>query len=137
MRLRLPSVALASLLVLSLAACGSDSGSDPVQAQYEPQIVNLTDSFAFQLTDVANGDGTLSYTWHNTGTRASVDRSSALTGGTVTLTLRDAAGTQVYQGPLDGTTGSVSTDAGVAGDWTIVVDFTHATGTINFRAQKQ
>ncbi len=138
MRLRLPFAVLASLLALSISACGgSDSGSPPVQPQYQPQITNLTDSFGFQLTDVANGDGRLSYTWHNTGTMASVDRSSAISAGSVTLTLRDAAGTQVYQGPLDGTTGSASTLAGVTGDWTIVVDFTHTTGTINFRAQKQ
>ncbi|WP_242333186.1 MULTISPECIES: hypothetical protein [unclassified Anaeromyxobacter] len=138
MRLRLPSVALATILAVSLAACGgSDSGSAPVQPQYQPQITNVADSFGFQLTGVANGDGTLSYTWHNTGTMASVDRSSAVSAGSVTLTLRDAAGAQVYQGALDGATGSVSTVAGAAGDWTIVVDFTHTTGTINFRAQTQ
>ncbi len=135
MRLRVPLVALAALLTLTLSACGSDS-NDPVQPQYQPEIVNLTDSFSFQLTGVANGDGLLTYTWANTGTMASIDRSSAITGGTVTLTLRDGAGAQVYQGPLGGTTGSVPTAAGAAGSWTIVVDFTHATGTINFRAQK-
>ncbi len=136
MRTNPTRLAAASLLALALA-CGSDSGSSPVQAQYQPQIANLTDSFAFQLTGVSNGDGALSYTWHNTGTMASVDRSSAITAGTVTLTLRDAAGAQVYQGSLVGATGSVSTAAGAAGDWTVVVDFAHATGTINFRAQKQ
>jgi len=130
-------LALASALALSTAACGGSSGSSPIQPQYQPQITNITDSFQFQLTGVTDGDGSLSYTWQNTGTMASVDRSSALTGGTVNLTLRDAGNTLVYQGPLHGVSGSVSTAAGVAGSWTIVVDFVHATGTINFRSQKQ
>lgn len=126
---------LVSALALSVA-CGGSSGSAPVQPQYQPQITNLTDSFAFQLTGVTDGSGSLSYTWQNTGTMASVDRSSTVSSGTVTLTLRDASNAQVYQGPLEGVSGSVSTAAGTAGSWTIVVDFIHASGTINFRAQK-
>ena len=127
--------ACAVLALASLLACGGGSALD--QPQYQPQIVNVTDSFAFQLTGVNSGDGVLNYTWRNTGTGASIDRSSNVSGGTVTLTVRDAAGVQVYQSPLQGVSGSVSTASGAAGDWTIVVDFAQATGTINFRAQKQ
>lgn len=135
--MRLSLVAAASIAALSITACGDDPS--PVLApQYQPEITNLTDSFSFQLTGVMNGSGTLSYSWQNTGTLASIDRSSSIGGGTVTLTLRDAANAQVYQGPLNGTTGSVTTGpAGAAGTWTIVVDFVDTTGTINFRAQKQ
>ncbi len=134
--MRLFLAAMLSIATISTTACGG-GGSPPVQPQYQPQIVNLTDSFSFQLTGVTNGNGTLSYTWQNTGTTASIDRSSSISAGTVTLTLRDAANAQVYQGLLNGATGSVPTAAGVAGSWTIVVDFVDATGTINFRAQKQ
>ena len=129
-------LAVVSTAAISIAACGGD-GSAPLQPQYQPEIVNVTDSFAFQLTGVTNSHGTLSYTWHNTGTMASIDRSSSISAGIVTLTVRDAAGAQVHQGPLNGTTGSVATTAGAAGNWTIVVDFVDTTGTINFRAQKQ
>lgn len=123
----------AATLLLGAVACG---GNDPINPKYQPQIVNLTDSFSFQLTGVQNGDGSLPYTWQNTGTRATVDRSSSITAGTVTLTLKDSAGATVYTGPLNGASGSVATGTGAAGAWTIVVDFTGATGTINFRAQK-
>lgn len=130
--------AAAAVLALSLSACGGgDGGSTPIQPQYQPQIVNLTDSFEFQLTNVQNGDGSLTYTWQNTGTKASIDRSSAITAGSVTLTLRDAANAIVYQGALNGASGSVSSSTGTPGAWTVVVDFTNATGTINFRCQKQ
>lgn len=134
--MRLFAAAMFSIATISITACGG-GGSSPVQPQYHPEISNLTDSFSFQLTGVTNGSGTLSYTWQNTGTTALVDRSSSISAGIVTLTLRDATNAQVYQGPLNGTSGSVPTSAGVAGNWTIVVDFVGATGTINFRAQKQ
>lgn len=124
---------IAATLLCGAVACG---GNDPINPKYQPQIVNLTDSFSFQLTGVQDGAGSLSYTWQNTGTRATVDRSSSITAGTVTLTLKDSAGATVYTGPLNGASGSVATATGVAGAWTIVVDFSGATGTINFRAQK-
>ena len=133
--MRLFTVSIASLVALSLAGCGS--GSSPVQAQYQPQITNLTDSFGFQLTGVTNGDGSLSYSWQNTGTSASVDRSSNISSGTVTLTLRDAANVEVYKAALNGVSGSVQTASGTPGNWTISVDFSQTTGTINFRTQKQ
>jgi hypothetical protein len=126
--------ATVTALALSLSACG---GSAPIQPQYQPQIVNLTDSFEFQLTNVQNGAGSLTYTWQNSGTKATVDRSSAITAGAVTLTLRDAGNTVVYQGALSGASGSVASGTGTAGAWTVVVDFTNTTGTINFRCQKQ
>lgn len=126
-----------ALLALTLSACGGGSdGSPPIQPQYNPEIVNLTDSFQFQLTDVVDGDGSLNYSWTNTGTAATIDRSSSIDAGSVTVTLRDASNAQVYQGPLQGVSGSVSTPTGTAGTWTIVVDFANATGTINFRVQK-
>jgi hypothetical protein len=75
------------------------------------------------------------YTWQNTGTKATIDISSAISAGAVTLVVKDAAGAQVYSSSL-ATNGSFPTVSGQAGAWTILVDFTNATGTINFRAQR-
>ncbi len=41
-----------------------------------------------------------------------------------------------YAGALNGMSGSASTSVGAAGTWTVQTDFDHATGTINFSAQK-
>lgn len=125
-----------ALLLAMAVACGGSTSNAPVQPQYQPQIVNLTDSFSLQLTDVVDGTGQLLQTWQNTGTRASINRSSAITAGTVNLTIRDSAGATVYANVLNGVTGSVATGAGTAGAWSIQTDFSHATGTINFSAQK-
>ncbi len=129
---------LATVALLGTVACGgaSDGYNPPLDPAYQPQIVNLTDSFSFQLTGVQNGSASLSYGWQNTGTQATIDRSSAIDAGSVTLTLRDSTGATVYSSALNGQTGSVATSAGAAGAWTVVVDFADATGTINFRAQK-
>jgi hypothetical protein len=128
---------LAALTFLAVA-CGSGggSGSTVIQPQYQPQIVNVADSFSLQLTGVADGTGSLVYGWSNSGTRASINRSCAITGGNVILTVKDNGGAIVYANTLVGMSGSVSTGTGAAGTWTIQTDFTHATGTINFSAQK-
>lgn len=125
--------AFAALALLAVAACGG--GSNPTSAQFQPEIVNQPDSFAFQVTAVQNGSGHFAYTWQNSGTAAKIDQSASISAGTVTLLVKDAAGAQVYSGSL-ATGGSYATSAGAAGAWTIEVDFGQATGTMNFRAQK-
>lgn len=132
--MKMPLLACA---LLALAACG---GSDPMNSAYQPQIVNdpVNAKFEFQLTGVQNGSGNYSYAWQNPSTTATVDRSSSISSGTVTLRVKDAAVPPniVYSGALNGVTGSVSTNAGTPGAWTIEVDFANASGSINFRVQK-
>lgn len=123
-----------AVLLVAAIACGGSS-NNPTSAQFQPEIVNNPDSFAFQVTAVQNGSATLAYTWQNSGAQASINQSSAISAGTVTLVVKDAAGTQVYTGPLT-QNGTSATTPGVPGAWTIHVEFANATGTMNFRAQK-
>ena len=123
-------------LLLTLGACVTAGCSDsPVSPGVNPEVANLTDTFQFQVTSMANYTQTLSYSWQNTGTVANVDQSCAITAGSGTLVLFDANGTQVYSRSLS-LGGSMPSAAGVAGTWTIRVSFTSTDGTINFRAQK-
>lgn len=119
------------VLLAAVAACGGDA-LDP---RYQPEVVNSTDSFEFQTTGLRGVSSTLRYSWQNTGVRANIDQASALTGGSVMLTVRDANGTQVYSRSLSDN-GTFVTAAGTAGVWTIEIVFDRATGTVNFRAQK-
>jgi hypothetical protein len=124
--------AVAALAVVGLAACSSD----PVSPGLEPQITNLTDDFAYQVSDVQNHTSTDSYTWQNTGTGASVDQSTSLTSGSATLVLLDGAGVQVYSRSLS-ESGSSPTATGAAGTWTIrIVYESTVSPAVNFRAQK-
>ena len=78
---------------------------------------------------------------NNAGTKqrsseaATINQSSAITGGDATLLLKDNAGTTVYSKSLK-QNGTFPTIVGVAGNWTIQVLANNVSGTLNFRAQK-
>ena len=120
--------------VLAVSACGSDR-SNPLSPAVQPEIVNDTDAFSFQVTGVQNASTTLTYTWQNTGTVATVNQAASIAAGSATLIIRDAGGTQVYSRSLSDN-GTFSTTAGTSGTWTIRVVFTGTSGTINFRSDK-
>jgi hypothetical protein len=117
--------------VLALAAC-SDAATSPGR---DPQIVNATDNFQYQISDIRAFSGNQVYTWQNSGTTAKVNQSAAITSGAVSLVLRDANGTQVYSRSL-ADNGTFLSSAGVAGTWTVVVSYATADATVNFRVDK-
>jgi cytoskeletal protein RodZ len=131
----LKRVAFAAALFIT-AACG-DSPTAPPGIQ--PQIVNNTDAFSFQITNLNGVTGTYDYTWQNTGTLAKVTHASnAGASGSATVTLRDATGAQVYTGPMATSGETVSSPAGTAGAWTVRVTFTNYSNTqVNFAVVKQ
>jgi hypothetical protein len=117
-----------------LAAGGGTSCSDPL-APFEPEITNATDNFQLQATEVVSVSSTFTYSWTNTGTRATINHSTTTTAGTARLLVRDAAGTVVYDKALVASLNEPTT-TGVAGTWTIQLQLTDYSGTLNFRAQK-
>ena len=124
---------VAALLAIALAAaCGNSTG--PL-APFQPQINNAPDDFQFQATGVTNVTWTFTYTWSNTGDSATVNQATTVTGGSATLTILDKNGTQLYTQSLSAN-GTFGMTKGVAGSWTIRVQFTNYSGTVNFRAQK-
>ena len=125
---RLP--ALAALMLL--AACG---GSNATAPRYQPQVVNLANDFAFQVSALENVSDNVQYTWRNDGTSANVNQSPSNLTGTVSLVIVDANGTQVYSRSL-AENGTFTTAAGVAGNWIVRVRFSRARGSVNFRLQK-
>jgi hypothetical protein len=138
--MRFPSsniVRSAALVLLALVtACGDSPTAPP---GLEPQIVNNTDAFSYQITDLNNVTGTYDYTWQNTGTLAKVTHASdAGSSGTAIVTLKDANGTQVYSGPFASTGEVVSSPTGMGGAWTITVTYTNYSNTqVNFGVIKQ
>lgn len=128
-RLRRPA---ASLFVALLAACGGGTATAP---RYQPQVVNLANDFAFQVTALSNVSDDLQYTWRNDGTTANVNQSPSNLSGTVSLVVVDGAGAQVYSRSLSDN-GTFQTAAGATGNWTVRVHFSNASGAVNFRLQK-
>ncbi len=122
------AVALAALVLV--AACGDG----PTAPGIQPQIVNITDSFSYQVSAIQGFTGTYTYNWQNTGTLARITHSSdAGATGTATVVVRDAAGTQVYSGALVSSGQPMSTPAGVAGTWTVNLVYSNYSNTqVNF-----
>jgi hypothetical protein len=127
------STALLVLLV-TMSACGG-GGNNPIAPQFQPEVINNVDAFSFQVTGVQNASSTLNYSWQNTGTTATVNQSASISGGSATLVILDASGTQVYSRSLSQNGTFVST-AGTTGLWTIRVVFSATNGTVNFRSDK-
>ncbi len=121
------------VLVLLVAGCGGRQlgGMNPIQ----PQIVNQTDSFSLQATNVKNTTQTLQYSWQNTGTTADVNQSSQITSGSATLMVLDSVGQQLYLEPLS-VNGTFLISSGTAGAWTIQVVLSNVEGTLNFSVQR-
>ena len=118
----------AGVVTLALAAC-SDAATSPGR---EPQIVNVTDNFQYQISDIRAFSGNQVYSWQNSGTTAKVNQSAAVTSCAVSLVLRDANGTQVYSRSL-ADNGTFVSGTGVPGIWTVQVSYSTADATVNFR----
>ena len=126
------SVAVITVAAFALA-CGNSTG--PL-APYQPQINNAADDFQFQATGVQAVTWVYTYQWLNTGDSATVNQATTVSGGSASLTISDSTGAQLYSQSLaaNGTFGMVK---GIHGHWTVRVEFTNYTGTVNFRVQKQ
>lgn len=126
----LRSLGLAVTLALAAISCSSDP-LDP----FQPEINSATDNFQLQATSVTGVTATRSWSWSNTGTRATVNHSTTTTAGSARVSVRDATGTEVYTKTLVPSLNETSS-AGTAGAWTIVLTLTGYSGTLNFRVQK-
>lgn len=126
------TIILAFCTLLAVAGCSDDQ---PVLPGVQPEVINNTDTFEFQVSSVVNYTGVWRYDWTTTGTIVDVDQSCAITGGTVTLRILDSDGTEVYSRDLtEG--GSYTTEAGVTGQWRLEVALVEGSGTLNFRTEK-
>lgn len=121
------------LLLLTTITLATAGCSDPL-APFQPEISNVPGNFQFQATAMQNVTVTREYTWQNSATTANINKSSAISDGTATLTVRDAQGTEVHASSLT-SNGTPVTLAGAAGAWTIRIVFSGVTGTVNFRVE--
>jgi len=123
------------VLAAAFLAGGCSSSDNVVGPENEPEVTNNTDNFQWQVSDLVGVTQTFTYGWSNTGVAANINQASALTGGTAVLTVDDADGMEVYSGSL-GDNGTFQSSSGTAGNWTVTVVLTNASGTLNFRLQK-
>jgi hypothetical protein len=119
-------------LAVSLAAIACADPTGP----FVPVISNETDNFSISAPGLENVTTTQIFAWDNTGTAATVVQSSNFTRGSGTLTILDAAGTEVHVRDLS-TAGTFQTTTGVSGEWTIHMLIRNVHGSLSFTVQKQ
>jgi hypothetical protein len=122
----------ALLLVGTLGAC---SDSTAPLLPFQPQINSTRDNFQLQATEVTGVSATQTWSWSNTGTRATINHSTTTSVGTARVIIKDAAGAVVYDKALLPSLNE-PTAAGAAGTWKVQVTLSSYSGTLNFRAQK-
>jgi len=121
-------------LTLLTAACGSNNALAP---QYQPQVVNTPNvSFSFQATGLQNVSDVVAYTWSCSSGSVVIHPATATTSGTITLNIKAANGTVIYNGTVPAS-GDITPPTGAPGAWQISVTLTNYTGTINFAVQMQ
>lgn len=126
--------ARASMFGALLLAGGCD-GAILIGPENQLEVTNAADQFQFQLTALENVTDTRSYQWENSGARATIDVSQAITSGSAMLTIRDADGIVLYEADLAAGSNATTPD-GLPGTWSIDVVLAGVTGTFNFRVQK-
>jgi hypothetical protein len=120
-------------LALSVVAC-QDTIIKELGPENDATVTVLPDSFRFQADNMDNVHDNAQWTWRNTGTKAAVHHHSFVHHGVVQVTILDARGDSVYnripvEYDLDTETG-----VGVAGDWTIHLQFFGAKGRVDLSA---
>ena len=117
---------------MMLAACDTRVVTEP---PFQPQIINVRNDFAFQVTNLDAFTSDVVYSWESDGRAASVLQSPNVLTGDATLFIADGSGAQVYQRSL-GENGTFTTTTGVPGTWTVRLKFTEASGDATFHLTK-
>lgn len=126
---------LFALLLIMAAVLMVSQCSDNSLAPFQPEITNAPDNFQLQATNVKNRTTTLTYTWSNSGARASVDHSTTTSAGSAQLVIEETGGATVYDHSLVPSL-TDTTSTGSTGAWKIRLILDHYSGTLNFRVQK-
>lgn len=103
------------------AACSIEQGSWSSNSGGQQAVCNQTNSFSYGFQD--GGEASDTFTWENTEGQAEITW-GAQGSGSVTVTLLDADGDQVFQDTFSGQgqQGSAQSASGEPGEWTIEVE---------------
>src|SRR5215470_161447 len=89
--------------LLLLVCLGVGCGSTPIPPQFRPQVTSQTDNFQFQAGA--------------TNDTSTIEQGSTIALGSGSVTIKDAAGSEVYSADLK-QNGTFTSQPGTAGQWT-------------------
>lgn len=117
------------VVALLLSGCVMDAGTE--HTSHNKSVGNTKDNFGYSLS-AYNSTTMESYTWENGATRAMIGLSGSVTSGSVSLVIKDGLGQTKFSHTFTGKESQgVQTQRGVAGGWTISLEFTQFTGAVS------
>jgi len=119
------------LAAMFLTGCAS---TKPTVAR-DLTVMNNPDNFSLHIGSVQNFSYKTTYSWENSGTKASVRQASSIAEGVANLEVRDAAGLVVHAKSLR-ESGSFTTFEGKPGTWKIHFVLNDATGSVTFEVRR-
>jgi hypothetical protein len=126
---------LAILLSMSVGLSGCTAGCEASQSA-SGQEAGCSNAGAFSYAkQMSMSSATETKTWSNSASKAAVQWSMQMSSGSMSVTVKDAAGATVFSKTFSGMgqqASSSTTSAGQAGDWTITIKFVGATGQVAF-----
>ena len=120
-----------AMVAIAFAGCSDANVIGPMN---QLEIANNPGAFEWQVIALDQVTQTLTYSWSNPGTEATVNQASSLGGGAASVRITDAAGAEVYSRSLS-ENGGFQTTTGTTGTWRITVTLDGATGALNFRVE--
>jgi hypothetical protein len=132
LRTRLIWLSLIGALAM-LMACDTRVNTEP---QYQPQVINLRNDFALQVSNLAGLTQDVEYSWVSDSTAATITQSPTLLTGTAMIFVFDGTGAQVYQRSL-AENGTFTTSGGAPGTWKVLLKFDEANGGVGVRLTAQ
>ncbi len=128
---------LFALAIFATGCGGKSSASNVLAPQFQPQVVNTPNvAFSLQATGLQGVSDALAYNWSASSGSIVIHPATTTDSGTITLNIRDAAGTVIYNGTVP-PSGDITPPNGTPGVWSIRLTLSQYTGTINFAVQMQ
>lgn len=94
------------------------------------------DDLAIGASELEYFSETQTYTYEKTGADHDLSFGSQLTGGSVTLRIKNASGSQIYSKTFSSIAGESVTVSDASSPWTIEFEYTNASGSLGFSLDK-
>jgi len=125
-----PWRAAAAASVLLAFGLGCSNPAETLGPNNHVDVTNLVGHFELAADNIQNVTTTLTYAWQNPGVYAAIQHLSFMPHGTTLLIIKDAAGTEVYNGKLLYELNDRTLD-GTPGAWTVTFSLDKSVGQID------
>jgi hypothetical protein len=122
---------IAAAVALALAgALGCSNPSETLGPDNHVDVTNLVGHFELTADNIQNVTTRMTYTWQNPGIYAAIQHRSFMPHGTTLLIIKDADGTEVYNGKLLYELDDRTLN-GTPGEWTVIFSLDKSVGQID------